>query len=276
MSIQHSYYKDLYTNNPEVKFTVKNDFDVHVPQEIRDMQNLPITYQEVIQAIQQMANGKTPSTDGLPIEWYKCFWVKIKGIFMELVNDVSKSETLYDSASTGIINLIPKPQKDMRRIKNLRPITLLNSDYKVMEKVIANRMLPAMDHIIHPDQKGFMRHRRISTNTRKILDLIKIANEDALEAMILSLDFEKCFDKIEFQAITGSLDFFGFGEEIKRWMQLLYKNFRVKIQHNGYFSKPFYIKRGAHQGAPASSFYFLVCAEILALHLRRESICREI
>ena len=86
--------------------------------------------------------------------------------------------------------------------------------------------------------------------------------------MILSLDFVKCFDKCSFDILFGSLDFFEFGTVIKKWTHILYKDFSVKIQNNGYFSDKIEIQKGVHQGGCCSSIYFLVIAEILALSLR--------
>ena len=157
---------------------------------------------------------------------------------------------------------------EIRYVKNLRPITLLNTDYKVIEKAVANKMIPALEHIIHNDQRGFMKDRRISVNIRKMLDIMYLAEKQDLEAVVLSLDFVKCFDKCSFSILHGSLDFFQFGEIVRKWTQVLYNNFSVKIQNNGNFSDVIPIRKGVHQGGCCSSIYFLVIAEILALALR--------
>ena len=129
-------------------------------------------------------------------------------------------------------------------------------------------MLPALEHIIHQDQRGFMKNRRISVNIRKMLDIIHKAEKEDLEAVVLSLDFVKCFDKCSFTILHGSLEFFGFGETVKTWTRILYRDFGVKVQNNGYFSDPLPVEKGVHQGGYCSSLYFLVIAEILALALR--------
>ena len=144
----------------------------------------------------------------------------------------------------------------------------MNSDYKVIEKAIANRMIPALQYIINKDQRGFMKDRRISVNIRKMLDIIHYAEKEDLEAIVLSMDFVKCFDKCSFTILHGSLEFFGFGKIIKDWTHILYKDFEVRIQNNGNFSEKISIEKGVHQGGCCSSIYFLVIAEILALTLR--------
>ena len=119
-------------------------------------------------AIQILPNMNTCGSDGLPIELYKVFWPRIKDDFMELITAIYKEKYLHTSALLGIINLIPKPLKDSRNLTFLRLITILNSDYNAIEKMIANRIEKAMDMIISDDQRGFRKHQRICCNIRTI------------------------------------------------------------------------------------------------------------
>ena len=93
---------------------------------------------------------------------------------------------------------------------------------------------------------------------------------------MLSLDFEKCFDKIEHCAILGALKYFKYAEYIVEWTEILYDGFEAKIQNNGFFSTRIPINRGCHQGRPGSSLYFSLCVEILARNLRDSSEAIEI
>ena len=247
---------------------MENTFNIKVPENIKLEQEKQITMLDLEKAIKTMKNGKTPGEDGIPVDFYKVFWTRIRIAFYDMVIQCYEYTKLHDTARKGILNLIPKPGKDSRYIKNLRPITLLNTDYKIIEKAIANKMLPALETLINQDQRGFMKERRISVNIRKMLDIIHQANKEDIEAVVLSLDFVKCFDKCSFSILHGSLDFFGFGQIVKEWTKILYKEYTVKIQNNGYFSDTIPIDKGVHQGGCCSSIYFLVIAEILALSLR--------
>ena len=266
--VQHKFYKELYSEDKDVEFTMTNNFGIIVPQSIREQQNCQITMQDLACAVREMSNRKTPGEDGIPVDLYKVFWAKLKDPFYDMMLTVFEEQQLHKTARTGILNLIPKASKDTRYIKNLRPITLLNTDYKIIEKAVANKMQSALEHIIARDQRGFMKGRRISVNIRKMLDIISEAKKEDLEAVILSLDFVKCFDKCSFSILHGSLKFFEFGELIQEWTKILYKDFTVKIQNNGYFSENISIKKGVHQGGCCSATYFLVIAEILAICLR--------
>ena len=265
---QKQFYQKLYSVDQEVSFNMQNEEGIVVPEQIYLSQKEQITLLDLETAIKQMNNGKTPGEDGIPVDFYKVFWGKLKIPFYRMVLASYEDFELHSTARKGILNLIPKANKDTRYIKNLRPITLLNTDYKIIEKAVALKMVPALKHIIHPDQRGFMKERRISVNIRKILDIMQYAAETDLEAVVLSLDFVKCFDKCSFSILHGSLEYFKFGEIVKEWTKILYKDFTVKVQNNGYFSDQIEIKKGVHQGGCCSAIYFLVIAEILAISLR--------
>ena len=265
---QRLFYEELYQKDPAVQFTWKNLDGPEVPVNIRQQQECQISLKELGEAAFSMKNGKTPGEDGIPIEFYKVFWSRIKDPLMAMAITVFERGYLHSSGRKDVLNLIPKGDKDTRYVKNLRPITLLNTDYKIIEKAIAFKMLPALEHIISKDQRGFMKERRISVNIRKLLDIIHQVEKEDLEAVILSLDFVKCFDKCSFSVLFGSLEYFKFGTIVQEWTHILYKDFSVVIQNNGYFSKSIPINQGVHQGGCCSSLYFLVIAEILALSLR--------
>ena len=211
IQVQKRFYDELYREDKEVNFDLVNTTEINVPEQIREDQDMQITMTDCEDAIKKMKNNKTPGQDGIPVDFYKVFWNQLKDPFYAMVQEVFIRKELHSSARQGILNLIPKANKDSRFIKNLRPITLLNTDYKIIEKVIAEKMVPALEHIIHQDQRGFMKERRISVNIRKMLDIIHHAEQEDLESIVLSLDFVKCFDRCSFSILHGSLNFFGFG-----------------------------------------------------------------
>ena len=227
---------------------------------------------EVSMALKEMKNGKSPGLDGLTVSFYKCFWRILKKPCTEALLHGIQEELLHNMARRGVINLIPKAKKDSRKLIHLRPITLLCVDYKLLEKVLANRIKTVIRDVVHMDQKGFMSERKIATNIRSILDLVKITNEEDQEALLLQIDFEKCFDKISFEAIFGALDYFGFGDKFIKMVRTTYNQFTACIQNNGHFSQYFQINRSVHQGGPNSSFLFLLCAEMLAIMIREADI----
>ena len=195
------------------------------------------------------------------------------GPFHSLVEEVYRTGSLHDSTRRGVLNLIPKAGKDTRCIQNLRPITLLNTDYKIIEKVLARHFDQVLPDLINPDQTGFLANRRISVNVRKVYDLMEFCRDKEIEAILINLDFAKCFDKISFECIIGSMQYFNFPEFMQRWVEILYRDFYVRVQNNGRFTNPIPIEKSVHQGGCASVQLFLLCAELIAIELRQ---CREI
>ena len=218
LEMERRYYQELYDIDNTVKFDLKNIYGVTVSEVEFNKQGRDLEIHEIKVAINELNNGKTPGEDGLPIEFYKFFCSKIIHMLYNMFECSYCEEYIPPSISKGVLNLIPKPGKDSRFVKNLRPITLLNCDYKIMEKIIANRMSTAMSEIIHNDQKGFMPGRRIASNIRKIFDLMQFCENNEIEGIILSLDYMKCFDLISFDAIIGALDFFGFNTWIQNYV----------------------------------------------------------
>ena len=96
-----------------------------------------------------------------------------------------------------MITLLPKKDKDPLYVKNHRPISLLNTDYKIIAKVMANRLKSGLNEIIHEDQTGFMKGRNIGSNIRTTINLIEYCDSNDIPGSIVLLDIEKAFDSVE-------------------------------------------------------------------------------
>ena len=131
---------------------------------------------------------------------------------------------------------------------------------KFWKKCWPNRIKEVIGSLVDFDHRGFMENRRISANIRMIIDTMNHANEEDLDSLLVLIDFEKCFDKIEFQAIFGALEYFGFGDNFVSMVKTMYTDFSACIQNFGNFSEYFSVTRSVHQGGPNSSFsIFTMC-----------------
>ena len=211
---QVEFYATLYRADPTITFELQNEENIKVDNVISD----EFYSYEVTEALKMLNNDKTPGPDGLSADFYKVFWGLLKEPFFEMLRAARNQNKIHKNMKEGILNLIPKANKDPRLLKNLRPITILNTDYKLIEKCISNRIKPCLSHIIHNDQTGFMSNRRISTNIRKIFDVMYASQERDESNIVLSCDFVKCFDRCEFQCITGALKYFDFPQVIIDWV----------------------------------------------------------
>ena len=121
-----------------------------------------------INNLQRLAESRAPGTDGLPAEFYKVFWNDISDLFLNSINYAYRCGQLSVTQRRGIIKLIPKKNAEPNLIKNWRPISLLNCDYKIAAKAIANRFKQVIPNIINYDQTGFLKGRFIGENIRLI------------------------------------------------------------------------------------------------------------
>ena len=113
-----------------------------------------------------------------------------------------------------------------------------------------------LEYLIHQSQTGFMQGRNILHNVRIILDLIKYAELENIEAILISLDFEKAFDRVKLHVLYDVLRYFDFGDRFIKWTQLLYAQFESCTTNNGEIFEWFMPTRGLHQGCLANVYYW--------------------
>ena len=277
---QKSFYEQLYTTIPvnysepnikelETKFFEHEDENYKLNNEERDDINGKfITETEIKQALDKMKNGKTPGNDGIPREFYIAFWHDIKKSLMDSINYALQVEELSLTQRRGTITLLPKKEKDPLLLKNWRPISLLNTDYKLITTVIAHRIKKFLTKIIHADQTGFIKGRYIGENILNIIQLMDYCEENDISGLFVTVDFEKAFDYLEWSFVEKSLNHFNFGENIIHWVKIIYNNISSCILNNGWYSPFFTLSRGMRQGCPLSPYLFIISAEILSTHLR--------
>ena len=162
---QNTFYKNLYTSkvsrDPNIcNFTSNTDIPKlnNSEQEVCDTE---ITCEELGQALKDLPNDKTPGNDGLTTNFYKFFWPNIKDMLFESLKYSFQSGILSLDQRRGIINLIPKQDKDLRYLRNWRPLTILNTDYKILTKALANRLQKLLPKLINQDQVGYIKGRYI-------------------------------------------------------------------------------------------------------------------
>ena len=201
---------------------------------------------------------------------YVAFWDDVRPLLLASFNISNQMGTLGITQRQGVLSLIPKKDQDIQFLKNWRPISLLNFDYKLLTKCLTKRIERVIESNIHRDQSGFIKRRYIGENVNKIFNLATyLKNINNKEAYIMAVDFEKAFDFLEFSYIDKVMMYLNFGPMLCHWLNTIYSNTSSCVVNNGWASNFFKTSRGVRQGCPLSPYLFIIAVELLVHNIRQ-------
>jgi hypothetical protein len=228
----------------------------------------PLTLGELWNTLKS-TRATTPGPDGMSNTYLKKLWDIIGPLILEAWNYSLVNGFLPPSHCTSLLRLIPKAGKDLKQIKNWRPITLSNCDHKLITRVYNSRLLRAIGGKLTTTQTAYVRGCNIADNLRLVNSVVKLADIDnELNATLLALDAQKAFDSINHNYLTKVLHkvgLCGFTSIFK----LLYKDLKNDIIINGRIGKGYSIGNGVKQGDALSCSLFLLAIEPLILNITK-------
>ncbi|KAK2418273.1 hypothetical protein QL285_040487 [Trifolium repens] len=220
----------------------------------------PFSESEVKDAIWDCDSFKSPGPDGVNFGFIKDFWEEMKGYVMRFISEFHRNGKLTKGLNSTFIALIPKVDSP-QRLNDFRPISLVGSLYKIMAKLLANRLRMVIGSVISETQTTFVKDRQI-------LDGVLIANEVVDEArrlkkelLLFKVDFEKAYDLVDWGYLDEVMGKMGFPSLLQKWMRECICTATASVLVNGSPTDEFPLERGLRQGDPLSPFLFLLAAE---------------
>jgi hypothetical protein len=194
-----------------------------------------------------MDSNTAPGPDGLSVSFYKEFWSEVKHTMLEMFRDLHRGTLNLSRLNYGMISLIPKT-KEANNIRQYRPIFLLNVDYKWFTKVLTMRLTPLAGKLISETQTAFILGRYILEGVIILHETLHELRVSKVPGVILKLDFEKAYDKVNWKFMMEVLRKKNFPDKWLDWMKQIIEGGKVGININGTPGSFFNTHRGLRQG----------------------------
>ncbi|MCO5560132.1 hypothetical protein L7F22_013739 [Adiantum nelumboides] len=249
--------------------------DDKISKEKKLLLGRPFFVYEVETVVKGMKKEKTPRPDGIQAEVLQEMIEYAGQDLCNLLNHWRKEGSIQPNFNQGLIKLNPKGQ-DRLEIRNYRPLTMLNSVYKVMAKALALKIKYVVNQVVHPKQFGFVQGRSIHEAILNVITTIDWAAEQDQDYVMINMDLEKAYDRVSWDFILAVVDRLGFGNNFLGMVKTLFQNANASIQINGYISVNFQLARSIRQGCPLAPLLFAIATDPLLrnldLQMQRQAI----
>jgi endonuclease/exonuclease/phosphatase family metal-dependent hydrolase len=226
----------------------------------------PITLEELTASVRACRPGKSAGEDGIIAELYQVMWPIIGHMFLQVVNDMWTRSHVPEEMVRGIVVLIPKTN-NAKKIKDLRPLTLLNVDVKLFSRVLASRISKVLPKLLHPGQVQPGGVRNMAAALCDLRDTISYLDCTSTPGCILSVDLAAAFDCVRHDFLFAVLSRRGLAPSFAAALNQMYSGASSQLRVNGDLTTSFPVGRSVRQGCPLSAILFAVVLSPLMFRL---------
>jgi hypothetical protein len=264
--IQEKYDK-IDTESEDMRDVADEEFET-ITNESNESIGAPLQESELQDAIKQGARRKSPGPDGISPEFYVVMWEIIKDDMLLLFNKTWEHESLTDEEKQENILCIPETAH-ATILKDYRLLTLLNTDYKFLARIIAARTRPTLNTIIYHGQYCGMPGMNTVGAAGGIRDVTAYAELTGKSMCLLSIDFSMAFDRIAHAYLFNTLKSHGYSNSVVGLIQSLYVNAKSRVKINGKRAGPIDVRCSVRQACPLNMILFILALNSLLVRLDR-------
>ncbi|GKV34368.1 hypothetical protein SLEP1_g42745 [Rubroshorea leprosula] len=255
-----SYFRKMFQEDCWVRPKPSNIVFKKISEEQMVWLERPFSVEEIEEGLKSCDGSKAPGPDGYNLNFLKFFWNSIKDDFVAFFHEFHQSCKLVKGLNSSFLTLIPK-KLNPRELKDFRPISLIGCVYKILSKVLANRLKNVMSEIISETQSAFIGGRQLVDSVLVLNEVVDEVRNRKTPAFVFKADFQKAYDCVNWTYLDWMMERFGFGAKWKGWIKECLSTARCSVLVNGSPTEEFELERGLRQGDPLSPFLFLMIME---------------
>lgn len=275
------FFEEFMTTQPE-------DFEGAIVETLKDLLNFQcseedcknllkeVSKEEIKGVLFKMPGSKAPGPDGYTMEFFKETWTIIGEDVTVAVQSFFVKGFLPKGLNSTILSLIPK-KITAKEMKDYRPISCCNILYKLISKILANRLKSILPKCISWNQSAFIKGRLLMENVLLATEIVKdYHKEDISPRCAMMIDISKAFDSVQWSFLLNTLKALGLPDLFIKWVSLCITTASFSVQVNGELAGYFQSKRGLRQGCSLSPYLFVVCMNVLSRMLDDAALKRRI
>ncbi|GJX01702.1 RNA-directed DNA polymerase, eukaryota [Tanacetum coccineum] len=205
-----NHFRDRFANSKDTRITIDMTFPKQISNDQKEDLERALTKDELKAAVWDCGTDKSPGPDEFTFGFYRHYWSVIEHDVFDAVNYFFNSGIIPKGGNPSFITLIPKiPAANL--VKDFRPICLIGSIYKIIAKILANRLVGVLDNIVHEVQSAFISGRQILDGPFILNEMLQWCKTKKKQSLIFKVDFEKAFNSVRWDFLDDVLKKFSFG-----------------------------------------------------------------
>ncbi|GKB59215.1 RNA-directed DNA polymerase, eukaryota [Tanacetum coccineum] len=263
-----NHFRDRFSKPVDHRISIEMQYPKQLSYEQQADLERMVTKEELKAAVWDCGTDKSPGPDGFTFGFYRHFWSIVEKDVFEAVHHFFVYGDIPKGCNASFITLIPKISA-ANMVNDFRPISLIGSIYKIIAKILANRLVGVLDELVNEVQSAFIVNRQILDGPFILNEMLQWCKSKKKQSLIFKVDFEKAYDSVRWDFLDEVLSKFGFGSIWRKWIQVCLNSSRGSILINGSPTEEFQFYKGLKQGDPLSPFLFILAMESFHLSFQR-------